>query len=173
MKRVLNVVRKIFVGVLMIGLLANLALFGVRAVTKNPQANLFGWSWAIVLSGSMEPTLQVNDVVVFHEQDQYETGDIIAFTDDSAHHAITHRIVEMNDEGYRTQGDANNVADASLVQTEQVIGKVVCSLPYVGSVLSFVQTPYGFLLLCLIMVGCIEGPYWLERWKNKNQERKD
>ena len=45
---------------------------------------------------------------------------------------VTHRIVEKSEEGYHTKGDANEEEDAGIVSEEQVIGKVIAVLPWLG-----------------------------------------
>ncbi len=88
----------------------------------------------IVVSGSMEPTLNIGDIIIVSPQDTYTKGDIISF-----HHKayiITHRIVEINDSNQETQvftkGDANSQPDPYKTTKDEIIGKEVLSIPYLG-----------------------------------------
>lgn len=170
MKTAAKILKGLLLGFLLLLFLANAALFLIKAVTKKPQPTLLGWSWAVVLSGSMEPALSIGDFIVFHRQKDYKTGDIIAFEAESVSLAVTHRIVEKLPEGYRTQGDNNNIPDEALVTPEHVIGRVVCVIPKIGNFIEFFKTPLGFALLFILAFLLIEGPAWLRRLKRRGTE---
>ncbi len=134
-------------------------------VTKAP--TLFGWSWAIVLSGSMEPEIHTNDLIVNKARDSYETGDIITFKTGTA--LITHRIVGESEGGFITRGDANNVQDATPVPREHILGRLVFTIPNIGLIAGFLKTPLG--MLCMVIAGLcsVEIPYLLKTHKNKRE----
>jgi signal peptidase len=104
-----------------------------------------------VYSGSMEPTIPVGSVVVIKPVDPetLKVGDIICFKF-SEQTSITHRIVNVTDEGFITKGDANDVPDQGIVKKENVIGKAIVIIPYLGYLGYFVRTPIGFILLIVI-----------------------
>lgn len=109
----------------------------------------------IVKSGSMEPSIMTGGLVVIQPHADYGVGDVITFGKDTKTHVpTTHRIIEMREENgravYTTQGDANEEADLAPVYEEEVIGRVVFSLPYAGYVLDFARQPLGFALLIAI-----------------------
>ena len=163
MKTVLKVISNVLLAVLALLILANAILIGKRVVTHEMQPTVLGWSWAEVLSGSMEPAISPGDLIVFHRQKEYKTGDIITFEGNT--HGITHRIVEVLPEGYRTKGDNNNTEDEQLVPEDQVIGKVLLIIPCMGKILTFFRSPLGFGLLILLGAVFIEVPIYLERGK--------
>ena len=112
----------------------------------------------IVLSGSMEPAISAGDAVLIDSVDPrtIATGDVITFQETDEGVPTTHRVVGVIDRteagptlAFRTQGDANEDADVAAVRPEQVIGKVVLVLPYVGYVVGFVDSEVGFLALVL------------------------
>ena len=70
---------------------------------------LFGYGNAIIVSGSMEPAISVDDMIVFRKQREYSVGDIVLYNDGFVN--VTHRIVEINGDQVITKGDANNAAD--------------------------------------------------------------
>lgn len=104
----------------------------------------FGYAFSVVVSGSMEPALSVNDLIVTHAEEEYAVGDVIMFYDASRGEYVTHRIVLASGAGYATKGDANNAQDAFTVPPSAVVGKVVYSLGGVGSAVRFLQSPGGF-----------------------------
>ena len=118
------------------------ALVGVRLVGLQPY---------VVLSGSMEPAYHVGSLIYVKKVDyrQLEVGDPITYLINDKT-VVTHRIVEVlvdeNDPDtirYFTKGDANNVADGSSVHYKNIIGVPVFSIPYLGYVSNYIQTPPG------------------------------
>jgi len=113
-----------------------------------------------VLSGSMEPAIETGSIVVSKSFNNYKIGEVITFQLSSANKTpTTHRIVEMEvQEGnplYTTKGDANNAPDREVVRNNQVIGKVVLNIPFLGYAVNFVKKPVGFLLIIIIPAGII------------------
>ena len=104
-----------------------------------------------VFTGSMEPALPVGSVVVIKPVDPetLKEGDIICFKL-SEPTSITHRIINTTDQGFITKGDANEDPDTWIVKKENVIGKVISTIPYIGYIGYFVRTPLGFILLIII-----------------------
>lgn len=142
-------------------LLANLYMLAMEHILGKSNPTLLGYSAAVIVSGSMEPALSVDDLIINHRQDGYEAGDIITFQNGSS--LTTHRIVEVQEEGYVTQGDANNAPDLDVVPTQMVIGRVVCAIPYVGSALALLRTPLGMVILVFTGLCIIELPFFLQR----------
>lgn len=110
----------------------------------------------IVASGSMQPTLAINELIIV-KKDQtssdctYKAGDIITYYDKEFNASITHRIVECKDKGYLTQGDNNNICDKNIVLKEQIIGKVVLHSKFLG----YVYVNYRYCLIFLIIFSLI------------------
>jgi signal peptidase len=109
-----------------------------------------------VFSGSMEPAIPVGGIVVIKPVDPetLKIGDIICFklTEPTS---ITHRIINIIDLGFITKGDANEDPDQWIVKKENVIGKVILTVPFVGYLGYFVRTPIGFILLIIIPASII------------------
>lgn len=122
----------------------------------------FGYGISVVLSGSMEPTLSVDDLVIVHEQDSYETGDVVVYQ--SGNILVIHRIISIEGDAVITQGDANNIADQP-IQLSDIRGKAVAHVPKIGAVGLFMKTPAGFLIVLIGAVVLFELPYWKERRK--------
>lgn len=82
----------------------------------------------IVISGSMEPTIKTNELVVVKTNlKHYEVGDIISYYEKGYDIPITHRIIDYNEKGkyYTTKGDNNNVKDSLKLYEKNIIGKVI------------------------------------------------
>lgn len=151
----------VFTAVVAVLLACNVYTIGARYLTGNTHPTIFGWSWAIVISGSMEPEIGVNDLVVIHEQDGYRVGDVITFHSGSA--IVTHRIAAESPEGFTTRGDANNTEDQAITKREDVIGRVVWVLPDIGRFIEYLRTPLG--MACMVLIGflLIEIPYLVQQ----------
>lgn len=114
----------------------------------------------MVQSGSMEPFIRVGSVVVVNKSNEYDVGDIITFSLNPTINIkdkgslITHRIFEVTEEEgikkFVTKGDANQTQDQTKIIEDQILGKVMFSLPYLGYPVSFAKTQLGFILLVII-----------------------
>ena len=116
---------------------------------------LFGWSRAVILSGSMEPSMSIGDLVIVHREKEYRVGDIVVF--DSGGLSVTHRILEKAQEGFVTKGDANNVPDKELLSENHIIGRVAVVIPMVGKAVLFLKNPAGMMLIMMLAIWLIWG----------------
>jgi len=97
---------------------------------------LFGLRPLIVGSGSMQPTLNVGDVVIITKVsiNDIAEGDIIAYVSEQG--IVVHRVYKIVEEENKylviTKGDANNEPDNIPVDERLIIGKVVVTIPKVG-----------------------------------------
>jgi signal peptidase len=120
----------------------------------------------VVLSGSMEPALSPGDVVIVDASVPVKIGDVITYRTGADTVPTTHRVVGVQDSGYETKGDANENADAGVVGPEAVIGRVVLTIPVVGHVILWANTPVGYLTLVispLVLLGASELLAWARR----------
>ena len=105
---------------------------------------VLGFGTAVVQSGSMEPTLSVDDLLFVKEESSYDVGDIVVYR--SGNMLVVHRITEISGDTVTAQGDANNTADEPFDASE-IRGRVVGRIPAVGRVVGFLKTPFCFGLL--------------------------
>lgn len=135
----------------MLVILLAVLLVGVR---------LFGIKPYTVLSGSMEPTYHVGSLVYVKDVDPYtmKLRDPVTYTISGT--VVTHRIVEVLDEGtpnvrYRTQGDANETPDGEPLRPENIIGKPIFSIPLLGYLANLIQNPpgtYYAIIICAALL---------------------
>lgn len=147
-----------------ISLLIGIRLYSwnARTLAGNAMPMPFGYGISVVLSGSMEPALSENDLVIVHEQDTYEKDDIVVYQSGSI--LVIHRIMSIDGDTVVTQGDANNAEDDPIALSE-IKGKMVARLPKIGAAGLFLKTPAGFLLAVIVAVLLFELPYRRERKK--------
>jgi signal peptidase len=114
-----------------------------------------------VASGSMVPTLNVGDLIIvqggFKVSDinaNYTTGDVIVFHKPSnPDELIVHRAVDKTDDGIITKGDHNPTIDSHWIVTDnELVGKVVGSIPYLGHIPLFVHTTSGITIILILIV---------------------
>jgi signal peptidase len=104
-----------------------------------------------VMSGSMEPALRVGSAVVVVPRQQYKLGQVVTYRDlRNPKATTTHRIVEVNENGFVTKGDANDAPDTNAIRPPAVVGQVALSIPKLGYLVSFARTPIGLTLLIIL-----------------------
>ena len=143
MKRKLNITLKV-ISSMMISIAVVLAvlLVGVR---------IFGIQVMAILSPSMEPQYPTGSAIYVVDVDptDLKVNDVITFkVSDSM--TATHRIIEIVlDEDdpdvvrFRTKGDSNNTADGPLVEVDDVVGRPVFCIPFLGQLAMYIQSPPG------------------------------
>ncbi|MBQ4638218.1 MAG: signal peptidase I [Clostridia bacterium] len=149
--RFLLALKKLCICLFLAVLLINVYVIGARAFMGDPLPTVFGYSWAVISSGSMEPAIKVNDMVIIKKQDDYNVGDIVTYR--SGNISVTHRVVEKSDTGCITKGDFNNVEDPYLIPMENIVGRVVGIVPWVGLFVGYLKTPKG--VAGLVIIGLI------------------
>ena len=108
------------------------------------------YKFYIVQSGSMEPTLQIYDMIVTKRLARYNVGDVVTFNKDDKK-LITHRVSKVNDSGQLlTKGDANQIEDSVVVNKNDTVGKVVLVIPKIGFLANLAQTNKGYWLFILV-----------------------
>lgn len=109
----------------------------------------------VIKSSSMEPTLHAGGTALIQKSNIYHMGDIITFKRvGEEDQIVTHRIVETlqddSAETYRVKGDANTSPDNDLVPKDQVLGKVLFGLPFLGYARKFLDTLPGIILIIFV-----------------------
>ncbi len=112
-----------------------------------------------VLTGSMEPTIPVGSLVMakYTEPVTLQSGDIVVFYDGVDPLPITHRLVTNDtDKGLiTTQGDANDAPDPMVTPYQNILGKVLIHIPFVGRLLAPLSSIIGKLSLVAIILGAL------------------
>lgn len=107
----------------------------------------------VVMSGSMEDTLRVGGLEYYHHKDMadFEENDIVVFK--KGHHIVSHRIVQITENGFITKGDANNTNDSKIVKEKQVLGEAGnWCIPYYGYYISYIYTHKYLLYIAVILL---------------------
>ena len=145
MKKAKNIVKSI--GYLFVGMLVALCVytFVMTDILKKDYANVFGYTYFVVATGSMSGTIEVNDVVIVKLTDDVELNDIITYQGENGEF-ITHRVVKKIGNQIITQGDVNNTEDEP-ISKEDIVGKVTVVISP-----SFVIKLIAVLLIVFILL---------------------
>ena len=108
--------------------------------------NFFGYKTYKVISGSMEPTIKINDLILVKKTNDIKENDIITYKEKNSF--VTHRVIMINNDVIITKGDANNVNDEEISRGD-VIGKMVYRFKII-SLISFLSKPIYLVLFFII-----------------------
>lgn len=129
LKKIVKIITNTILVILFIILAIIIFVKAKTLLNGNNYFGLFGYSVFEVATGSMEPAISKNDIIITKKSNSYEINDVITFAKDKNY--ITHRILSKNNDTYITKGDANNTAD-NPVTNEVIIGKVIKVYPNLG-----------------------------------------
>lgn len=156
-KKILNILGNMIFYIVLISLLS-ISLIMVKSQKDGKQPSIMGNKFFTVMTGSMEPTIMVGDLVVAKEvqPEQIKVGDIITFKGETSQNITTHRVKEVLNDGitikYITQGDANNTKDPNPVKSNLLIGKIVKRIPKIGSLMNFMKENLQIIVVIIFAV---------------------
>ena len=162
MKKTLNIVKNIFVWLLVV-LAVCMMLFTVVSVSTFDRSDrsLFGFKAFIVLSDSMKATdFDAGDLVLVKEVDPkiLNEGDIISYTSQNTSNygeTVTHKIRRLTTDangnpGFVTYGTTTNTDDETVVTYPYILGKYSCHIPKIGLFFQFLKSTPGYIICILI-----------------------
>lgn len=138
-------------------ILFSIFLMLVELGNSDEVPSFFDMDVYIVVSESMSPKINVNDIVLVkkgYTNEQYKVGNIITYVRADGE-IITHRIEEITKVGllkaYITKGDNNDEPDNFIVNYDQIIGKVVCVMPKLGAIVNLLKNKL-FFTMCIVFL---------------------
>ena len=136
-----------FVAIILIGVLCCYALMSNTKGGGQVLPMIFGKGCAVVMTGSMEPTIPVDAMIFVERANDYKVGDIVVIQE--GYTLVVHRIVKIEGDMVTTKGDANNTEDEPVTMSH-LRGRVTSHIPYVGNAINFMKTPLGSMMAILI-----------------------
>ena len=120
---------------------------------SNAVYNIVGFRNYTILTGSMEPKIYPGDLVIVKKENpnDLKVGDIITFNKVDENIVVTHRLIAEKDDGFITKGDNNNVQDDGILKKQDVIGKVVLTIPKIGYIFVFFAKPLVIAAILIIL----------------------
>ena len=145
-----------------IGIVLGLFVYtqNAKGLLKDKMPMPFGYGMSVVLSGSMESRLSVDDLVIIKATDSYEVNDIVLYQDGNS--LVIHRIIEIDGDTVTTKGDANNVADEP-IQKSQIKGVLVYDIAKLGVVVNILKQPVFVILILAAALLVTELSYRKEK----------
>ena len=137
-------------------ILYDLLLIIQSVINPDITPNIFGVKTFNIVSGSMEPEIEIDDIIVVKDvpKEEINKNDIITFKIDGE--VITHRIIEVEkNEGkyiYTTKGDSNEVTDIEKIEYSQIEGKYIGKISKIGKVLNFFKNKVVFTIIVAILI---------------------
>lgn len=132
---------------------------------------LLGVTPFCVLSRSMEPVYKKGSLIYVKKIDAQDVKekDPITFYFKDGKTVATHRVVRIDTEKqqFYTKGDANNTEDVEPVSFNNLIGKPIFTIPYLGYISSYFKTPPGSYILITVVCVTVFGMFVLEFAKKK------
>ena len=165
-KLIKNVLRFILLIIIGTAIGVNAYMINAKNLVGNNLPMPFGYGAAVVLSGSMEPAFSKGDLIIVKETDEFDLNDIVVF--ESENSLVVHRVVGMGKDEVVTKGDANNTEDEPITRAD-VLGKVIFHIPYLGTVISFLKTPVGTIILVGLAILLVEIPHRREVEKDDEE----
>lgn len=144
------------ISMVLIVMLIGMTLIVIAAKTSGGEPELFSYQLKTVLSGSMAPEFKTGSIILvkrLNDMNSLMKDDVITFKQNN--HLVTHRIIEVvkQEEAtlYRTKGDKNQNTDMNLVLADNVVAKYTgFTVPLIGYLLSFLDSPIGVAILLII-----------------------
>lgn len=154
-----------------------------QILNKDNAVGFFNTGNAIVVSESMVPVLEKNDFIVYKTTpiEQLRQDDIVVYKREVAdgHILIVHRLVAITDGYAVTKGDNNAVQDDPF-EAENIVGKVVFTVPQLGIVLDSLTSVAGLavIFLLFVIITTLQFVYrkfsynqWLKQLASNKEER--
>ncbi len=153
------IVNVILIVAILLGIFFSFTAFTAKAGNGVP--SFLGIRPFSIQSDSMAPFFMKGDLVidkVVKDPATLEVGDVITFwTVINGERTLnTHRIIEISNHGtylyFTTKGDNNSIEDGLGVHQAEIVGKYTTHIPKLGTVIDFLQTSTGFMIVIVIPV---------------------
>lgn len=138
-----------------------------KFLLKNDLTKIFGYGSLIVVTGSMEPTIHIKELIVIKEENDYNINDIVTYRD-SENNLVTHRIVEKNQNKIVTRGD-NNTRDDLETSIKNVEGKVIFHSIVLGELFLYWLKPIVIVILAIIIINILKNLFLRKVKVNENK----
>ena len=154
-KEKVKIIKKVM-EIIAIILIYNIILIAISSENKMSFINILGYKSYIIKTNSMEPTIEINDVIITKEvkEEEIRVHDVITFIKEGE--VITHRITKIEHDGnvtkYTTKGDNNNIEDSFKITYDVIEGKHILTIPNLGVIVRLLENQIIFLIVLLIIL---------------------
>ncbi|WP_242005904.1 signal peptidase I [Salisediminibacterium halotolerans] len=131
--------------------------------------SLFGYEALTVLSNSMIPEFEKQDLIIINRNAEPQIGDVV--TIERTNELVTHRLIGETDGMYETQGDNNEIKDSQLAAPQDIRGVHSGTIPRFGYVIDFLTSPAGFISLIAVPIAGVGLIEILRKTGNRKNRR--
>ncbi|MCJ7825778.1 MAG: signal peptidase I [Anaerolineales bacterium] len=103
-------------------------------------------SYIMIAGASMEPSLHYGDLVIAHEKQTYDVGDVVTYRHPKIGPVI-HRIIDRAGDTYTFKGDNNDWIDSYEPTSSELIGKSWIYIPGAANLILKFRSTLGIVLL--------------------------
>lgn len=169
MKKILNIIKNILdISIVIMIVILTILVINNR-INKENVTKIGDYYIFYVASGSMEPTLNIGDVIISKQTNDYEIDDIITYKIDNSY--VTHRIIKIENEQIITQGDANQSEDKPITKNQIKCEYQKKSL-ILKTIYGITKSPVLMVLLVIIIILVNILDYLFESRREKEYETK-
>ena len=144
------------IDILLVVMIYNFILVAISCMNKISPISIFGYKAYIITTNSMEPNIHSGDIVIEkkYSESDLNIGDVVTFEQNGEN--ITHRISDIEEDNsekkYITKGDNNNIEDSQKITYDEIQGKEVIQIPYLGKMIQILNNEIVFLIVILILL---------------------
>ena len=162
--------------ILIIIMAYNISLIMQSILKRDKTPSFLGIKTYVIISGSMEPNINIGDLVVAKKiKGELQVGDIISYR--KGHSVITHRISQKTEDEngekiYKTKGDNNNTEDSEEIRKEDIEGKVIKVIPKIGNIMIILKNKVVATIVVIILSIYIYKNYKKNRKLNLRHKKR-
>ena len=156
-KTIGKILKTIMLALLGVLLIINLVMLYQANIKHEKIPRVGDFSVFNIVSESMEPTIEVNDLIVIEKclEKEIQEKDVITFERQDGS-IVTHRIIKIEKENgenvYTTKGDNNDIEDFETIKHSQIYGKYLFKINGMGKFAEKLQENNGLISVVLIII---------------------
>ena len=121
-----------------------------KYIRKDEMVKLGGYGFLIVLTKSMEPTIQEKELIIIKEEKIYDLEEIVTYVDIYGN-LVTHRIVQIDEYSFIAKGDGNEISDCN-TNIKNIQGKVIFHSKILG-IFIFYYLKFIIIIYFVVLLG--------------------
>ncbi|MCC7118429.1 MAG: signal peptidase I [Anaerolineales bacterium] len=130
-------------------------------------------SYILVVGNSMEPNFHIGDLVIVHEEAEYQVGDAVVYSNLELGNFVFHRIIAQKLGRFTLQGDHNSWVDTYQPSKEEVRGKLWLHIPKGGRAVEKIRNPYIMAGIAGILGGVLASGFFKSKSKGRKSMNRD
>jgi len=121
----------------------------------------------------MEPNFHIGDLVITHEEANYQIGDAVVYRNLELSNFVFHRIIAQELGRFTLQGDHNSWTDTYQPSQDEVVGKLWLYIPKGGNTIQKIRNPIAMASIAGILGGILALGFFTSKSKGRKSMNKD